>query len=74
MEGVFYGIVGAFTGWVVATAALFAATPFLTDFLKGIPILPVSIIFLLGLLVAELILASFLGAFASYLAVLRYLK
>lgn len=74
MEGIFYGIVGAFTGWVIATGALYAATPFLMDFLKGIPILPASIFFLLGLLVAELVLASFLGAFASYLAVLRYLK
>lgn len=74
IEGVFYGVVGAFTGWVLASATLFAATPFLMDFLKGIPILPVSIIFLLGLLFAELVLASFLGAFASYLAVLRYLK
>lgn len=74
MEGIFYGLVGAFTGWVIASVALWAATPFLFEFLKGIPILPVSIIFLLGLLFAELLLASFLGAFASYLAVLRYLK
>ncbi len=73
-EGIFYGIVGAFTGWVVASASLWAASPFLSEFLKGIPILPVSIIFLLGLLLAELLLASFLGAFASYLAVLRFLK
>lgn len=74
LEGIFYGVVGAFTGWVVASTSLWAATPFLLDFLKGIPILPVSIIFLLVLLIAELVLASFLGAFASYLAVLRYLK
>jgi cell division transport system permease protein len=74
MEGIFYGIVGAFTGWVIATVTLYAGTPFLMDFLKGIPILPVSVLFLLGLLAAELILAAFLGGFASYLAVLRYLK
>lgn len=74
MEGVFYGVVGAFTGWVIASAALWASTPLLLDFLKGIPVLPVSIIFLLALLLAELVLAAFLGAFASYLAVLRYLK
>lgn len=74
MEGIFYGIVGAFTGWVIASTALLASTPLLTDFLRGIPVLPVSIIFLFALLLAELVLASFLGAFASYLAVLRYLK
>lgn len=73
-EGIFYGVVGAFTGWVISSAALWAATPFLTNFLKGIPLLPVSPIFLLGLLLAELLLAVILGGFAAYLAVLRYLK
>lgn len=73
-EGVFYGVVGAFSGWVLSTAALLAATPFLADFLRGIPILPVSPIFLLALLLGELFFAAVLGAFSSYLAVLRYLK
>ncbi len=73
-EGMFYGIVGAFTGWVIATAALWSATPFLSNFLKGIPILPVSWFFLLELLVGEILLAVLIGVFSSYLAVLRYLK
>ena len=73
-EGMFYGVVGAFTGWVVSTIALIAATPYLSDFLRGIPILPASPIFLLALLGGELLLAAVLGAFSSYLAVLRFLK
>ena len=73
-EGIFYGVVGAVAGWVVSTAALLAATPFLLDFLRGIPILPASWIFLLALLGGELLFAVVLGAFSSYLAVLRYLK
>ena len=73
-EGMFYGVVGAFTGWVVSTVALVAATPYLSDFLSGIPILPASPIFLLELLGGELLLALVLGAFSSYLAVLRFLK
>ncbi len=73
-EGMFYGVVGAFTGWVIATATLWSATPFLSNFLKGIPILPVSWLFLLELLVGEILLAVLIGAFSSYLAVLRYLK
>lgn len=73
-EGVFYAVVGAFTGWVLSTVSLLLATPFLSDFLRGIPILPVSPIFLLALLFGELIFAAVLGAFSSYLAVLRYLK
>lgn len=73
-EGAFYGIVGAFTGWVMSTAALVVATPYLMDFLKGIPILPANWIFLVGLLGGELVLAALLGAFSAYIAVLRYLK
>lgn len=73
-EGIFYGVVGAFSAWVVASASLWAATPFLSAFLKGIPVVPVSPIFLLELLFAELLLAVLLGGFSAYLAVLRYLK
>lgn len=73
-EGTFYGVVGAFTGWILSTVALLAATPFLSEFLRGIPILPVSPIFLLALLFGELVFAVVLGSFSAYLAVLRYLK
>lgn len=73
-EGMFYGLSGALAGWFVATGVLLAATPFLSDFLKGIPVLPAHPIFILGLLGGELILAALFGAFASYIAVLRYLK
>jgi len=73
-EGMFYGAVGAFVGWTISSVTLWYSSPFLSSFLRGIPILPVSPIFLLELLAVELLLAIFLGAFASYLAVLRYLK
>lgn len=73
-EGMFYGVVGAFTGWIISTTALVGATPYLSDFLRGIPILPVSWIFLIALLFGELIFAAILGSFSAYLAVLRYLK
>ena len=73
-EGIFYGAVGTLLGWLIASAGLLYATPYLESFLKGIPILPVSPIFLLGLLLAELFIAIALGVMASFLAVLRYLK
>lgn len=73
-EGMFYGAVGAFVAWLISFLSLWAATPYLSAFLRGIPILPVSIFFLLGLLLGQVLLAIFLGGFASYLAVLRYLK
>lgn len=73
-EGIFYGVVGAFFGWLISVGLLFYATPFLTSFLQGIPIFPISLIFLGEMLGVELMLAIFLGMFSSFLAVLRYLK
>ena len=72
-EGIFYGITGAFFGWVFATGVLLYATPFLKSFF-GIPVIPISPLFLFGLLGAEVLVAIILGVFSSFLAVLRYLK
>jgi cell division transport system permease protein len=74
-EGIVYGVIGAFFGWVIAVAGLLYATPFLTStVLKNIPLLPASPLFLIELLAGELVFAVILGIIASYLAVLRYLK
>ena len=74
LEGIFYGMMGALAGWALASVTLIYASPFLETFLRGIPILPVSPIFLFALLGGEILLAVILGAFASFLAVFRYLK
>jgi len=73
-EGIFYGVTGAVLGWLISTSALWYATPFLSSFLKGIPIFPLPLVFLLGLLGTEMLVAIILGTLASFLAVLRYLK
>lgn len=73
-EGMMYGLTGAFFGWLVATGLLLYTTPFLSSFLRGIPILPVSPLFLLALLGGEFVLAIVLTILSSFLAVLRYLK
>lgn len=73
-EGVLYGAVGALFGWVIASLLLWYATPFLSSFLRGILPLHVSPLWLLALLGGELLFSVFLGAFSSFLAVLRYLK
>jgi cell division transport system permease protein len=73
-EGIFYGVTGAIIGWIFASGTLLYATPFLQSFLGNVSLLPVSPLFLLVLLGAELLFAVLLGAFASFLAVLRYLK
>ncbi|HVA97196.1 MAG TPA: permease-like cell division protein FtsX [Candidatus Acidoferrales bacterium] len=74
LEGILYGAVGTLIGWIIASGGLLYFSPFLESFLKGIPIFPISPLFLLGLLLGELVLAVLLGIFASSLAVLRYLK
>lgn len=74
LEGIFYGVLGTLIGWVIASGGLLYATPYLETFLKGIPVLPVSPIFLVALLFGELLIAVFLGILASSLAVRRYLK
>jgi len=73
-EGMFYGFVGAIVGWFLSLGILFYATPFIQSSLKGIPIFPIPTILLAEVLVGQIILACILGAFASFLAVLRYLK
>lgn len=73
-EGMLYGIIGAFIGWVTASAALWYAAPFLSSFLGSIPIFPISPFFLLQVLGIEFLFAICLGFIGSFFAVLRYLK
>lgn len=74
LEGVFYGVVGAFIGWLLASGILWYSMPFLSGAFRGIPILSIPPIFLLAILGGELLLAMLLGIFSSFTAVLRYLK
>jgi cell division transport system permease protein len=74
LEGIFYGLVGAFVGWGVSYLLLLYATPFLVNFLAGIPILPVSFFLMLGLLGAEILLGVLIGILGSLIAVKRYLR
>lgn len=74
LEGVFYGVVGAFFAWLFSLIALFYSTPFLVEFLSGIPIFPVPTIFMLSLLGAEILAGLIISALGSFLAVRRYLR
>lgn len=74
LEGIFYGFFGALLGWTLALALFAYTTPFLQTSLRNIPIFPIPPVLLGQVLVGEIALASVLGAFASYVAVLRYLK
>lgn len=74
LEGMLYGVVGALVGWGISYLLLLYVTPSIELYFKGIPIFPISIIVILEILALEVATAIFLGAFASFLAVLRYLK
>jgi len=74
LEGIFYGVVGAVLAWGISYLLLLYATPFLVDFLAGLPILPVPIVFMFALLGAEVLLGFLIGVLGSFIAVRRYLR
>jgi len=73
-EGIFYACLGAFFGWLISSLTLFFSSPFLSNFLSGIPLFPIPLYFYGLLLGGEMLLALILGWFASILAVNRYVK
>jgi len=73
LEGMIYGLVGAVLSWGVVYLLLWYLTPHLAPFLAGIPILPISPLLMVYLLLGMIVLAVFLGAFGSFLALLRYI-
>lgn len=74
LEGIFYGVIGALFGWLLASSTLFYTLPTLRGFFGTIPVLSVSPVYLFVLLGLELVIAVIIGIFSSFLAVLRYLK
>lgn len=74
IEGMLYGMSGAFIGWSFCMILLLWSTPILSSFLHGIPIFPIEPLFLVEILGLQVGVASLLGMFASFVAVLRYLK
>lgn len=75
LEGIFYGAVGALIGWGITFGVLqFYAAPHLGSFFGSVPVLPIEPLLMLQVLGVLLVAAIILGAFSSFLAVLRYLK
>jgi len=74
LEGVFYGVVGAFAAWGISYLLLLYLTSFIMKFFQGIALLPISLWFMLSLLGIELLSGILIGSFGSLLAVKRYLK
>lgn len=74
LEGMFYGIAGAISAWIISYTLLWYFTPFLQGYLGEVKLLPVNPIFMLILLGGSLIVACLVGAIGSFAAVRRYLK
>lgn len=74
LEGIFYGVLGAIVAWATSYIIIWYFTPLLQGSLGEIQLLPISPIFMLGLLSIELMIAILIGLLASYGAVRRHLR
>lgn len=75
MEGIFYGLTGAVSSWVIIYISIWYFTPFIQGYIgPGINILPISPLFMIALLGVELAGAIIIGALGSMGAVRRYLR
>lgn len=73
-EGVFYGVTGAVVSWAVIYGLILLATSFLSPYLSGLALLPVSPILMLVVLLLAIVSGTVVGGAGSLLAVWRYLK
>lgn len=74
MEGVFYGLTGAFFSFLLIYALLWYFTPFLQGYLGEVALLPVNPLFMLALLGVGILVAIMVGGLGSLGAVRRYLR
>lgn len=73
LEGLIYGLLGAFFGLLVNTGLLVYATPFLSSLLTGIPIFPIPVIFYALFAAGMMSAGALFGILASLVAINRYL-
>lgn len=74
LEGMFYGVSGALSAWVIIYILLWYFTPFLQGFLGEVKLLPPNPLFMLILLLGNLAVALIIGGLGSIGAVRRYLR
>lgn len=74
LEGIFYGVSGALSAWLLSYGLLWYFTPFLQGYLEEVKLLPVNPLFMITLLGISLLVAVFIGGLGSIGAVRRYLK
>lgn len=75
LEGMFYGVVGATSAWVVIYILLWYFTPYIQGGYPGeLRLLPVNLLLMLALLLTSILLACIVGAVGSFAATRRYLR
>ena len=74
LEGIAYGVAGAFMAWAFSYALIWYLTPFIEGNITEVKLLPVSPLIMLALLGITLLVAVLIGVLGSYGAVRRYLK
>ncbi len=73
-EGFTYGSLSAVSAWGLSCLLLLYSTPFLVKFLTGLPVLPISWLFMLASLLGGVIMGGGIGALAGLFAARRFLK
>ncbi len=76
LEGIIYSLTGAILGWAFSFAILWYVSPLLLNGLGEVSsqVWPPSILFITGLLAAQVIAALLVGGLGSFTALRRYLK
>ncbi|MDD2482736.1 MAG: permease-like cell division protein FtsX [Candidatus Shapirobacteria bacterium] len=74
LEGIIYGIVGSTLGFLFSFLIALISQKSINSFFQPVVFIDLNINFYLILLVAEIFIGTFLGFFASWIGVKRYIK
>ncbi len=73
-EGVLYGLIGAGIAWLATFSLWLLSRNFLITLFAGIPALPLTFMFMLQLLGAELAMGTLVGSMGAFIATRRFVK
>ncbi len=75
LEGMFYGVTGATTAWIVVYILLWYFSPYIQGgYVSEFRLLPVNPVLMLALLLISVVVACIVGALGSFGATRRYLR
>jgi len=74
LEGIIYGVFGSIFGFILAFLLTLISQKSINDFFQPVLFIDLNITFYLILLAVEVFIGAFLGFFASWIGVKRYIK